>query len=64
MFFIKISFGGISRYMKPMPVIFLFSSAHDPLSNMFNFHWDPSMIRKLANFTKNYTISATPTILH
>ena len=46
MVYSKIFMGGTSWYMKPMPVIFLFSAACDSLSNMRNFDWNPCMVRK------------------
>ena len=42
----KIILGGTSFYMKPMPVIFLFSTDCDPLSNTYNFDWNPCLVIK------------------
>ena len=44
--FSKISLVGTSWYMKPMPVMFLFSDTCDSLPNMCNFYWNPFLVRK------------------
>ena len=60
----KIRLGGTSLYMKPLPVIFLFSSARDSFSNTWNFDWNPCLARKWANVTKAFTISVPYPFLH
>ena len=50
--------------MKPMPVIFLFSDAHESLSNMWNLDWNPCLVRKQANGMKYYNISVPRPVLH
>ena len=55
--FYKISLGGTSLYMKPMPLFFIFSAACEPLSNMWSFYCKPCLIIKWASFNKDYTIS-------
>ena len=64
MLFYKIRPGGTSWYMKPVPVIFLFSATHDSLYNMWNFYWNPCLVSKRANDTKDYTIYVPPSVLH
>ena len=41
----KINLEGTSGYMKHVSVIFLFSAARDSLSNMWNFNWNPCIIK-------------------
>ena len=64
MFFSKIRLGGNSFHMKPMPVIFLFSDAHESLSNMWNLDCNPCLVRKQANVMKYYNISVPRPVLH
>ena len=60
MLFDQISIGGISRHMKPMPVIFLFSASRDSFPQTWNYYWNPFQVRKLSNVVNAYIIS-TPT---
>ena len=50
--------------MKPMPVNFLFGDVGDSLSQMWNFYWNPCMVRKWANAVKAYIISIPPPVIH
>ena len=60
----KIILGGTSCYMKPMPVIFLFSATCDSFYNMWNFDWSTCLVRKGANLANDYTIYVPPTFLY
>ena len=56
--------GGTSWNMKPMPMILLFSDARDLFSNMWNFDWNPCLIRKRANAVNDIVISVPPPVFH
>ena len=62
--FSKIRLVGTSWYMKPMPMIFLFSTTCDLLYNMWEFFWKPSMVRKWTNLIKSFTIYVPPSVIH
>ena len=51
-------------YIKPMPVIFLFSAACNSLSNMWSFYCNSCMLRKLADSVKVYIISIPLPVIH
>ena len=61
--FYQIRLGGNSCNIKPMPVILVFSAAHYSFSNMWNFYWNPCLVRKLSDIMKAYTISVPPPVL-
>ena len=60
----QIRLGGTSWHMKPVPVILLFSSSRDSLSNMCNFDLNTFLVRKLDDFMKAYIISVSPPVLN
>ena len=62
--FYKIRLGGTNWHMKLIPVLLIFSSACDSLSNMWNFDCNPCLIRKLANVMNYYTIYAPTPVIH
>ena len=64
MFSSKISLGKTSWYMIPMITIFLFGDPSDSFSNIWNFDWNPCLLQKWANLTKDFTISAPPPFIH
>ena len=64
MLFSQIGLGGVSWYMKPMPVVFLFSASRDSLSQMWKYYWNPCLVRKLANVVKAYIISTPTPVIH
>ena len=45
MLFYKISLGGTSWNMQPMPMILIFSATRDRFYSTWNFHWDPCMVK-------------------
>ena len=47
-----------------MPVVLIFSAARDSFSNMWNFYWNPCLVRKLDNIVKAYIISIPPPAIH
>ena len=60
----KIMLGGTSWYMKPMPVVFLFIATRDSFSNIWNYFWNPCLVRERASDTKAYKIYVSPPFLH
>ena len=64
MLFYHISIEGASCNMKPMSVIFLFSDTCDWLSRMWNFNWNPFLLRKWAHIMKAYNIYVPYTFIN
>ena len=42
----QMKLGGTSWNMKPMPVIFLFSASRESLYQIWNYYWNPCLVRK------------------